>query len=182
MRRQRGLRSPRRSGPHGALEIFRPVGTHSDGESWNRFPRWPDPPCFADHLCQRASERRCSKAKDAAGLVRGVVLGIMKPRSHIPRATYRLQLNRDFTFAQATAIVPYLSTLGISHCYVSPCLKARPGSTHGYDIVDHGSLNPEIGSEDDFNAWVKALADNDLGQIADAVPNHMGVATNDNAW
>src|SRR6202521_4092986 len=111
MRRQRGLRSPRRSGPHGALEIFRPVRTHSDGESWNRFPLWPDSPCFAGHLCQRASERRCSEAKDAAGLVRGVVLGIMKPRSHIPLATYRLQLNRDFTFAQATAIVPYLSAL-----------------------------------------------------------------------
>src|SRR6266567_1046959 len=107
MRRQRGLRSPRGSGPHRALEIFRPVGTHSDGKSWNRFPLWPDPPGFAGcrYLCQRASERRCSEAKDAAGLVRGVVLEIMKPRSPIPLATYRLQLNRDFTFALATAIV-----------------------------------------------------------------------------
>ncbi len=78
----------------------------------------------------------------------------MKPRSHIPLVTYRLQLNRDFTFAQATAIVPYLSALGISHCYVSPCLKARAGSMHGYDIVDHDSLNPEIGSPEDFESFV----------------------------
>src|SRR5450756_2921954 len=104
-----------------ASDVYkRPVGTHSDGESWNRFPLRPDSPCFAGHLCQRASERRCSEAKDAAGLVGGVVLGIMKPQSPIPLATYRLQLNRDFTFAQATAIVPYLAALGISHCYVSP--------------------------------------------------------------
>ena len=74
----------------------------------------------------------------------------MKSRSSIPRATYRLQLNRDFTFVQATAIVPYLAALGISHCYISPCLKARPGSMHGYDIVDHNSLNPEIGSPEDY--------------------------------
>src|ERR1700720_3630624 len=182
MRRQRGLRSPRRSGPHGALEIFRPVGTHSDGESWNRFPLWPDPPCFAGHLCQRAGERRCSRAKDAAGLVRGVVLGIMKPRSHIPLVTYRLQLNRDFTFVQATAIVPYLSALGISHCYVSPCLKARAGSMHGYDIVDHNSMNPEIGRPEDFDRFVSTLHEHSMGLILDIVPNHMGVMGNDNAW
>src|SRR6202166_425930 len=182
MRRQRGLRSPRRSGPHRALEIFRPVRTSSDGESWNRFPLWPDSPCFAGYLCQRASERRCSEAKDAAGLVRGVVLGIMKPRSPIPLATYRLQLNRDFTFAQATAIVPYLSALGISHCYVSPCLKARAGSMHGYDIVDHDSLNPEIGSPEDFDRFVTALHEHGMGLILDIVPNHMGVMGSDNAW
>ena len=106
----------------------------------------------------------------------------MKPRSHIPRATYRLQLNRDFTFAQATAIVPYLSALGISHCYVSPCLKARAGSMHGYDIVDHDSLNPEIGSPEDFDRFVTALHEHGMGLILDIVPNHMGVMGSDNAW
>jgi|HubBroStandDraft_6_1064221.scaffolds.fasta_scaffold00043_65 (1->4)-alpha-D-glucan 1-alpha-D-glucosylmutase len=106
----------------------------------------------------------------------------MNSYSEIPRATYRLQLNRDFTFTQATAIVPYLAALGISHCYISPCLKARPGSMHGYDIVDHNSLNPEIGSPEDFDRFVDALHLNSVGLILDIVPNHMGVMGSDNAW
>ena len=72
---------------------------------------------------------------------------LLRPlRSRIPRATYRLQLHAGFRFTDATAIVPYLADLGISHVYCSPYLRARSGSTHGYDIVDHQSLNPEIGS------------------------------------
>lgn len=106
----------------------------------------------------------------------------MKPNSHIPRATYRLQLNRDFTFAQAQAIIPYLSALGISHCYLSPCLKARPGSMHGYDIVDHNSFNPEIGTHEDFDRFVTALREHEMGLILDIVPNHMGVMGGDNVW
>ena len=74
-----------------------------------------------------------------------------------PRATYRLQLTKDFGFAAAARLVPYLAALGVSHLYASPYLKARPGSTHGYDIVDHNALNPELGSEDDFRAMVDAL-------------------------
>ena len=106
----------------------------------------------------------------------------MKPHDKIPNATYRLQLNRDFTFAQATAIVPYLSSLGISHCYISPCLKARPGSMHGYDIVDHNSLNPEIGSPEEFDRFVDTLHEHGMGLILDIVPNHMAVMGSDNAW
>ena len=106
----------------------------------------------------------------------------MTARSNIPRATYRLQLNRDFTFVQATAIVPYLSTLGISHCYISPFLKARPGSMHGYDIVDHNSLNPEIGTPEEFDRFVSTLREHNMGLIVDIVPNHMGIMGGDNAW
>jgi (1->4)-alpha-D-glucan 1-alpha-D-glucosylmutase len=106
----------------------------------------------------------------------------MKARAHIPVATYRLQLNRDFTFAQATEIVPYLSNIGISHCYISPCLKARPGSMHGYDIVDHNSFNPEIGTAEDFDRFVAALHERGMGLILDIVPNHMGIMGSDNAW
>jgi len=106
----------------------------------------------------------------------------MKRPLPIPLSTYRLQLNREFTFAQATAIVPYLSALGISHCYISPILKARPGSMHGYDIVDHNSLNPEIGSPEEFDRFVAALHDHSMGLILDIVPNHMGVMGSDNAW
>lgn len=104
--------------------------------------------------------------------------GIIK----IPRATYRLQFNHQFTFANAEAIVPYLHDLGISHCYASPYLKARAGSHHGYDIVDHNALNPEIGDEERFNLWVQALHRYGMGQILDIVPNHMGVGGDDNAW
>jgi len=106
----------------------------------------------------------------------------MTAHSHIPRATYRLQLNRDFTFTRATAIVPYLAALGISHCYISPCLKARPGSMHGYDIVDHNSFNPEIGTAEEFDGFVEALHQHDMELIMDIVPNHMGVMGSDNAW
>src|SRR6266496_1172978 len=106
----------------------------------------------------------------------------MTRESQIPIATYRLQLNRSFTFRDAAAIVPYLAQLGISHCYVSPYLRARPGSTHGYDIVDHNSLNPEIGSPEDYESLVAELHRHGMGQILDIVPNHMGVMGSDNAW
>ncbi len=98
------------------------------------------------------------------------------------RATYRLQFHRHFTFRDATGLVPYLATLGISHLYASPIMKARPGSTHGYDIIDHNRLNPEIGSEADFQSLIGALHAHGMGLILDFVPNHMGVGGNDNAW
>jgi (1->4)-alpha-D-glucan 1-alpha-D-glucosylmutase len=103
-------------------------------------------------------------------------------KTKIPQATYRLQFNRDFTFAQATKIVPYLAQLGISHCYASPYLKARPGSMHGYDIVDHNQLNPEIGTPAEFDEFVETLHRHGMGQILDIVPNHMGVMGADNSW
>src|SRR5258706_11714198 len=67
-----------------------------------------------------------------------------------PVASYRLQFHAGFGFRAATAIVPYLARLGVSHVYASPFLKARPKSTHGYDIIDHNALNPEIGSAPRF--------------------------------
>ncbi len=99
-----------------------------------------------------------------------------------PSATYRLQFNAGFTFADAAALVPYLHELGISHLYASPYLKARAGSHHGYDIVDHNSLNPEIGSEEAFEALGAVLDSHGMGQILDMVPNHMGVGGSDNLW
>ena len=100
----------------------------------------------------------------------------------VPLATYRLQLTKDFGFDQAAALAPYLKQLGITHLYASPFLKARPGSTHGYDIVDHDQLNPELGGEEGFARLSEALKANDLGLILDFVPNHMGVGHSDNAW
>jgi (1->4)-alpha-D-glucan 1-alpha-D-glucosylmutase len=100
----------------------------------------------------------------------------------IPTATYRLQLHSGFGFAAAADIAPYLAALGVSHCYCSPYLKARPGSAHGYDIIDHDSLNPEIGSNAEFERFHGALREHGLGQVLDIVPNHMGVMGRDNAW
>ena len=106
----------------------------------------------------------------------------VKNAIQIPLATYRLQFNRTFTFRDAAAIIPYLAALGVSHCYASPYLKARPGSMHGYDIVDHNSLNPEIGTPEDYEYFVDELHRHGMGQILDIVPNHMGVMGADNAW
>ncbi|HWZ70594.1 MAG TPA: malto-oligosyltrehalose synthase [Casimicrobiaceae bacterium] len=99
-----------------------------------------------------------------------------------PRATYRLQLHREFTFADATRLVPYLAALGVSHVYCSPYLRARAGSRHGYDIVDHAALNPEIGDRAAFDRFAQALLDHAMGQIVDVVPNHMAVMGADNVW
>ena len=100
----------------------------------------------------------------------------------IPRATYRVQLHKGFTFDDARRIVPYLASLGISHLYTSPFLNARAGSTHGYDVVDHEALNPEIGTEADFDALTATLREHGMRLMLDLVPNHMGVLKADNAW
>ena len=99
-----------------------------------------------------------------------------------PRATYRFQFHKDFTFADAQGLVPYLSALGISHLYASPITTARSGSTHGYDVVDPTRINPELGGEPAFRSLVAALRAEGLGIIIDIVPNHMGVVGGENAW
>ena len=106
----------------------------------------------------------------------------MNTPAQIPVSMYRLQFNRDFTFRHATKLVPYLAALGITHCYASPYLRARPGSMHGYDIIDHSSINPEIGTQAEYDEFVAELHRHGLGQILDIVPNHMGVMGADNSW
>ncbi|HSN21322.1 MAG TPA: malto-oligosyltrehalose synthase, partial [Usitatibacter sp.] len=103
-------------------------------------------------------------------------------RARVPLATYRLQLHGEFTFRDATALVPYLAKLGVSHAYCSPFLRARPGSTHGYDIVDHDAINPEIGTYEELEAFVAKLREHGMALMMDIVPNHMGVLGADNAW
>src|SRR6195952_1585117 len=102
--------------------------------------------------------------------------------SAVPIATYRLQLTENFNFDAAAQVVPYLKALGISHLYASPFMKARKGSSHGYDIVDHTRLNPELGGDEGFERLSVALKQNDLGLILDFVPNHVGVHFADNPW
>ena len=100
----------------------------------------------------------------------------------IPTATYRIQFNAGFTFRDAAALVPYLAELGVSDLYASPYLQARPGSLHGYDIVDHNQLNVEIGTEQDHARMSAALRQHGMGHLLDIVPNHMGIAAGENAW
>jgi len=99
----------------------------------------------------------------------------------VPRATYRLQFNPGFTFADAQRTASYLQALGISDLYASPILKARKGSAHGYDVVDATALNPDLGSEEDFSALHEELKQRELGLLLDVVPNHMA-ASPENSW
>lgn len=90
-------------------------------------------------------------------------------------ATYRLQFSKDFTFADAKALVPYFRSLGVSHIYASPIFRARAGSAHGYDVVDHDAVNPELGGDEGLRAFSESLREVGIGLIADIVPNHAGV-------
>jgi (1->4)-alpha-D-glucan 1-alpha-D-glucosylmutase len=100
----------------------------------------------------------------------------------IPIATYRVQLTPNFDFDKAAAIVPYLKALGITHLYASPFMKSRKGSTHGYDVVDHTKINPELGGDAGFERLSRVLKQHGLGLILDFVPNHVGVHFADNPW
>ncbi|ALM82504.1 malto-oligosyltrehalose synthase [Bordetella sp. N] len=98
-----------------------------------------------------------------------------------PRATVRLQFHEGYTLDDAVAQVPYFAQLGVSHVYASPLTRARAGSTHGYDVVDHGQVNPELGGEAALRRLVQALRAHDMGLILDIVPNHMATSP-DNPW
>jgi (1->4)-alpha-D-glucan 1-alpha-D-glucosylmutase len=101
---------------------------------------------------------------------------------NVPSATYRLQLHPDFTFDDAAEVSAYLSELGITHVYCSPYLQAVPGSTHGYDVIDHTRPNVELGGEEGFRRFAAALRGAGLGQVLDIVPNHMAISTAANWW
>jgi (1->4)-alpha-D-glucan 1-alpha-D-glucosylmutase len=107
---------------------------------------------------------------------------VKQQHPRIPVCTYRLQLNRRFTFAEARALVPYLHALGVSDVYASPYFQASADSLHGYDITDHNKLNAAIGSRADYDAWIAELHEHGMGQLLDFVPNHMGIAEPLNSW
>src|SRR5204862_1182097 len=99
-----------------------------------------------------------------------------------PAATYRLQLHPGFTFDDAAAQSQYLAELGVSHLYASPYLQAAPGSTHGYDVVDHSRLSRELGGPEAHGRMIAALKRSGLGHLIDTIPNHMSIATRENRW
>jgi (1->4)-alpha-D-glucan 1-alpha-D-glucosylmutase len=105
----------------------------------------------------------------------------VSPPEH-PGSTYRLQLHAGFGFDDAAAVVGYLDELGVTHAYCSPYLQAAPGSTHGYDVVDHRRVNEELGGDEGRRRFSAALREHGLGQVLDIVPNHMAIAGRHNAW
>jgi (1->4)-alpha-D-glucan 1-alpha-D-glucosylmutase len=105
---------------------------------------------------------------------------LLLPR--IPVSTYRVQFSSQFKFTGAKEIIHYLHDLGISDIYASPYLKAIEGSLHGYDIVDYNTLNPEIGTEAEYNEFINELWKHGMGQVFDIVPNHMNIASKENVW
>ncbi|HYH43877.1 MAG TPA: malto-oligosyltrehalose synthase, partial [Burkholderiales bacterium] len=168
--------------PEDVLEVLEQAnmpGTVEEQPNWRRklplsLEEIETDPRFAattEMLARLRPHPQASRAASGAG-----------SRPRIPRCTYRFQLHSDFTFADASALVPYLARLGVSDVYCSPYLRARPGSRHGYDIIDHNALNPEIGTAEDFERFVATLSDHGMGHILDIVPNHMGVMGADNAW
>jgi len=103
-------------------------------------------------------------------------------QARIPGSTYRLQFNEGFTFAQARALTDYFEELGVTDLYSSPILRARPASPHGYDIIDHSQVNPELGGEEQLVELARELRARGMGLLVDVVPNHMSIAESLNDW
>jgi (1->4)-alpha-D-glucan 1-alpha-D-glucosylmutase len=104
------------------------------------------------------------------------------PSPSIPNSTYRLQLCGHLTFDAARRLTDYLADLGVGAAYLSPFFRARAGSTHGYDVVDHGVLDPSLGDEKSFRAMAESIRKHGLGLVVDIVPNHMGIDDPHNGW
>src|SRR5690606_19391446 len=99
-----------------------------------------------------------------------------------PRASYRLQLGPGFGFMDAARVARYLRELGVSHAYLSPVLQAAPGSTHGYDVVDHTRVSDDLGGPEAYRALSESLEREGLGQLVDIVPNHMAIDPKNPWW
>ena len=102
--------------------------------------------------------------------------------SHVPVSTYRLQVYSAFTLRDAARVIPYLDRLGITTCYTAPYFTAAPGSTHGYDVLNHNEINPELGGNDAHREFCEAVRQAEMKHVVDFVPNHMGIGAGGNAW
>src|SRR5690349_10198690 len=101
---------------------------------------------------------------------------------YVPTSTYRLQIHHGFPLSAARDVIPYLARLGVTACYTSPYFTAAPESTHGYDVVNHNEISPEVGGAEAHNAFAAALHEHRMCHVVDFVPNHMGVGTGRNTW
>jgi (1->4)-alpha-D-glucan 1-alpha-D-glucosylmutase len=144
----------------------------------------PQPP--VDEALAEKTPTATEKASDAgvADVVNAVIADVERQRStqRLPTATYRVQFNSRCTFRDVEAAIPYLYSLGVSDLYCSPFLQARPGSPHGYDVVNHAAINAEIGTLEDLRSLRSTLREHDKGLIADVVPNHMAADPQLNVW
>ena len=103
-------------------------------------------------------------------------------RRRIPSSVYRVQLSGEFPLQAAAGVVPYLAELGICDLYTSPWLRAAPGSSHGYDVVAHDSIDPEMGGEEGLRILTEALRQAGMGLLVDLVPNHMSISSENQLW
>jgi len=137
------------------------------------------------HLDEEADQPGATRPVDEPAIAEGLYARTREQligQPQLPLATYRIQLHKDFDFVKASAVVPYLARLGVSHLYASPILRSMPGSNHGYDVVDHTQVNPELGGEVAFVALADALRGNGMRLVLDTVPNHMGIAAGNVLW
>src|ERR1700761_963587 len=139
-----------------------------------------DFPPFGEAVSEMAPGKT-NPRQEASNDMRECVERILRTDARVPVSTYRVQMHKDFNFAQAQEIVGYLKKLGISDFYSSPIFEARPGSMHGYDVTRHDRLNPELGGDEGFESFSGELKRQGLGLLLDIVPNHMGVG-NDSIW
>ena len=119
--------------------------------------------------------------QEASNEMRECVERVLRTDARVPVSTYRVQMHKGFSFADAQNIVGYLKRLGVGDFYSSPIFEARPGSMHGYDLTRHDRLNPELGGEEGFARFSAELQSQGLGLLLDIVPNHMAVS-NENRW
>ena len=97
-------------------------------------------------------------------------------RGPTPTATYRFQLTPTFGFDRAAAQLDRAAATrrsATSTCRRSP--RRCPGSTHGYDVVDHARVRDELGGLDGLTALLDACAGRGMGVVVDHVPNHTAV-------
>ena len=166
----------------GAREQANLPGTTHEHPNWRRklplqLEDWRESPDVSRLTAAMREERPPASAEEPAADAEATAL-----TASIPRATYRLQLSHEFRFEDAEPLVPYLDALGVSHVYCSPYLKARVGSPHGYDVVDHNAINPEIGDRAALERFQAALDRAGMGHILDMVPNHMAVTGREHEW
>ncbi|MEO8358785.1 MAG: malto-oligosyltrehalose synthase [Vicinamibacteria bacterium] len=163
--------------PLGAIEQVNLPGTTDEQPNWRRKMILD-----TDELSRHPALVKVSRTLAASRPRPAPYAATSSPEATVPRATYRIQFHKDFGFDDAIRVLPYLSRLGVSHVYASPIQRARPESPHGYDIVAHAEINPELGGIEGFERFTEALRARGMGQILDVVPNHMGVFGADNAW
>ena len=141
--------------------------------------RRPDFP--SERPVPEPAQVKANPRQEASNEMRECVERVLHTDARVPVSTYRLQMHKGFSFADAQNIVGYLKQLGVGDIYSSPIFEARPGSMHGYDLTRHDRLNPELGGEEGFASFSAELQRQGLGLLLDIVPNHMGVG-NDSIW